>query len=80
MQVQEASMMDHDIKDMCQSQQLIERLTLLEERKDELLVKITFLRELLENEEEALKLVRVEEDKIAKIITNSAQVDSIFAA
>lgn len=73
-------MMDHDIKDMCQSQQLIERLTLLEERKDELLVKITFLRELLENEEEALKLVRVEEDKIAKIITNSAQVDSIFAA
>ena len=73
-------MMDHDIRDVCQSQQLIERLTLLEERKDELLVKITFLRELLENEEEALKLVRVEEDKIAKIITSSAEVGTIIAA
>ena len=73
-------MMDHDIRDVCQSQQLIERLTLLEERKDELLVKITFLRELLENEEEALKLVRVEEDKIAKIITSSAEGGTIIAA
>ena len=54
------------VKDRYTLDKLMGRLTALEEKKDELLVKITFLRDLLEKEEEQLTLVRMEEDKIAR--------------
>ena len=54
------------VVDMDLSNKLFDRLSLLEERKDEMLVRITFLRELLDSEEEALKLVLIEEDQIGK--------------
>lgn len=54
------------VKDRYLIDRHMERLTALEEEKDELLVKITFLRDLLEKEEEQLTFVRAEEDKIAR--------------
>ena len=51
----------------------MERLTELEEEKDELLVKITFLRDLLEKQEDQLKRVRKEEDAIARQLSVSSR-------
>lgn len=58
-------MLEHTLMDRSTVDSLMGRLTDLEEQKDELLVKITFLRELLEAQEDQLKLVRAEEDTIA---------------
>ena len=58
-------MLENNLRERSTVDVLMGRLTDLEEQKDELLVKITFLRELLETQEEQLQLVRAEEDVIA---------------
>ncbi len=67
------------LKDRSRVDLLIEHLTQLEEQKDELLVKITFLRELLEVQEDQLKSVRSQEDAIASELSVS-QREFIAAA
>ncbi len=64
-------MLENTLRDRATIDVLMGRLTDLEEQKDELLVKITFLRELLETQEEQLKLVRVEENIIASKLSAS---------
>ncbi len=66
-------MLENTVKDRSVIDKFMERLTELEEEKDELLVKITFLRDLLEKQEEQLKLVRKEEDVIARQLSVSSQ-------
>lgn len=64
-------MFENTLKDRFAVDAFMERLTALEEQKDELLVKITFLRALLEEQEEQLKRVRKEEDGIARQLSFS---------
>ncbi len=73
-------MLENSLKDGPLVDLLMGRLTQLEEQKDELLVRITYLRELLDEQEAQLKLVRAEEDSIANQLSVTNPVFATAAA